>query len=323
MTNRASIEASRLSYRNTELGAPPNYNRSLYHILYQPHTSRLSEIISRAGFNRFVIAFDECSKLNFRNNWRRSSDMSLIALQRIIKAGDYFEAHGVSIWYLLLDTNPSIFGPMAPPVPPSPSDRLTRDLIPLPVWPYLEFNQMVPAMYSEGIRTTAQALSISHLKAYGRPVSGDISFYPHIASQILCFQYWSGLDNVDVLRAATHKLFCQSVSPRLKPFIPTDIDHVLAAFTVRVGLEIREGDASDSLAKDAVCSHMKILRGTVDSLVITTSPSEPILAIAAATSLNVSSEIYKAAIVTLVDRLVLRSLVLDRGIKGNYVVGSY
>ena len=60
---------------------------------------------------------------------------------------------------------------MAPPGPQSCSDRLTNDLIPLPVWPYLGFNQMVPARRSEGIKTAAQALTMEHLKVYGHPVS--------------------------------------------------------------------------------------------------------------------------------------------------------
>ena len=90
----------------------------------------------------------------------------------------------------------------------------------------------------------------------------------------------------------------------------------MAAFTVRIGLEIGDGDASQRLASDAVRSHMRILRGAIGSLVITTYPSEPILAIAAARSLNSSPADYKKAIGTLLDRLVLRGLVVDRGMQG-------
>jgi len=219
--NKSYIAASRLSSSKLDVNepeeAPANYHRTLYSILCQPSISRLSKILKGAGFNRFVIAFDECSNLNLATenrtaddvyNLRPKWDMSLIALQRIIKAGDGFTSGDVTFWYLLLDTNSSIFD-LAPAGPESPSDRLTHNLIPLPVWPYLGFNQMVPTRYTESIKTAAQVLSVKHLKAYGRPVSSDIPFYPHTLPRILCFQYWFGIDTPDVLRAATEKLFHQ------------------------------------------------------------------------------------------------------------------
>jgi hypothetical protein len=70
------------------------------------------------------------------------------------------------------------------------------------------------------------------------------------------------------------------------------------------------------LATEAVRSHMRILTGVTGSLVVTTSPSEPILAIASAAALNASYETYRAAIVTLLDKLVLKGLVLDRSLQG-------
>jgi hypothetical protein len=99
--------------------------------------------------------------------------MSLIGLQRIIKAGDGYDRHGVTIWYLqvLLDTNLSIFD-IAPVGPHAPSNRLTDEVRPLPIWPYIGFNQMVDPTHVEGIQTAADVLSLKHLKVYGRPVSG-------------------------------------------------------------------------------------------------------------------------------------------------------
>jgi hypothetical protein len=60
---------------------------------------------------------------------------------------------------------------------------------------------------------------------------------------------------------------------------------------------------------------MRILRGTHRQVVITVSPSEPMLAIAAADALNDTIKIYQEAIKTLVDQLILRGLVLDRGMQ--------
>ena len=322
--NRDQIKKSRLQSPKPNDDTPrisANYHRELYITLCKDHTNKLSEIITNAGYARFVIAFDECSLLNFPTtskyptggapSRRPSCDMSLIALRRIIKAGGYFDEH---IWYLLLDTTPSIFD-LAPSGPQSPSDRLTNDLTPLPVWPYLGFNQMVPAGHSEGIKTAAQALTMEHLKVYGRPVSCDIPFYPPIVPHMLYFQYWSLLENIDVLQAATQKLFYQP-SPALSVFNPANENHVLAAFSIRIGLEIGEGEESQRLAREAVRSHMRILRRAIGSLVITACPSEPTLAIAAATALNRSPQVYRTAIMTLVDRLVLRGVVLDRGLQG-------
>jgi hypothetical protein len=124
------------------------------------------------------------------------------------------------------------------------------------------------------------------------------------------FQYWSTLSNREVLSAAYEKLFFNMA------FDPRNQDHVFAALAVRIGLEIGEGEASARLATEAVRSHMRVLVGVTGGLVITASPSEPMLAIAAAEALNTSSETYKTAIETLLDKLILRGLVLDRGLQG-------
>jgi hypothetical protein len=93
-------------------------------------------------------------------------------------------------------------------------------------------------------------------------------------------------------------------------------NHVFAAFAVRVGLEINEGDAAGRLSVEAVRSHMRILKGVVGNLVLTTSPSEPILAIASALALNRSDEVYSEAVGTLLEKLLLKGLIQDRGLVG-------
>jgi hypothetical protein len=113
-----------------------------------------------------------------------------------------------------------------------------------------------------------------------------------------------------VLGAALEKLFFNA------DFRPYSEDHVFAALALRIGLELGEGEASTRLAMDAVRSHMRILIGVAGQLVITSSPSEPMLAIAAATALNTSPETYQTAIETLLDKPILRGLVLDRGLQG-------
>jgi hypothetical protein len=98
-------------------------------------------------------------------------------------------------------------------------------------------------------------------------------------------------------------------------FDPRAENHVFAAPAVRVGLEIGEGEASMWLAVEAVRNHMRILTGVAGPLLMTTSPSEPILAIAAAAALNSFSETYRQAMKTLLEKLIRRGLVLDRGLQ--------
>ena len=114
-----------------------------------------------------------------------------------------------------------------------------------------------------------------------------------------------------MLTTAYEKLFSRG------GFIPTNADHVFAAFAVRAGLEIGRGEGSERLAIQAMGSHMRILKSLVGSLAITVSPSEPMLALAAARALNGSEETYQRAIQTLLYELILKGLVLDRGLLGD------
>jgi hypothetical protein len=56
---------------------------------------------------------------------------------------------------------------------------------------------------------------------------------------------------------------------------------------------------------------MSILIRVSGRLVITSSPSEPMLATAAASALNWTNGTYEEALKTLVDELILRGLILD------------
>jgi hypothetical protein len=115
-----------------------------------------------------------------------------------------------------------------------------------------------------------------------------------------------------VLKAARGKLLFNT------GFDPKNVDQVFAVLAVRIGLEISNGDgeASSRLAKEAVRSHMRILVGVSGRIIITAAPSEPMLAVAAASILNDTPRGYKGAVETLLNELILRGLVLDRGLQG-------
>ena len=123
----------------------------------------------------FVFAFDECTQLGkfFPSEDRGPHvGMSLIALQCIIKSFDAFSVKDVIIWFLLLDTSSSIPN-LHPGGPDAPSVRFNEGYIPLPPWPYVGFNQLVPKGHSESFKIPSDALHLRHLKVYGRPVSND------------------------------------------------------------------------------------------------------------------------------------------------------
>lgn len=113
-----------------------------------------------------------------------------------------------------------------------------------------------------------------------------------------------------MLTAATAKLF------PLHQLNGENEHQVLAAFAARVSLELAETEASSRLAAEAVRSHMRILVEVSRHLLTTECPSEPVLAIAAAETLNKSHEIYTKAFKTLLDKLILQGLVIDRGLQG-------
>lgn len=100
--------------------------------------------------------------------------MSLVALQRIIKAYDDFVSE-VPVWVLFLDTNLSVVD-MSPLSKGTPSDRFGKGFRSLPAWPYVGFNQMAKkGVYVDEKKLPTDVHSMEHLKLYGRPVSSTPS----------------------------------------------------------------------------------------------------------------------------------------------------
>jgi len=139
---------------------------------------RFAGVLRELGQEYFVFAFDECTQLG--NPAKLSADripqvgMTLIALQRIIKSFDAYPAEDITLWFLLLDTTSSI-PDLLPQGPDAPSIRLTEGFIPLPPWPYVGFNQVVPKDHIVRIQKPSDALHLGHVKVYGRPVSDNPS----------------------------------------------------------------------------------------------------------------------------------------------------
>jgi hypothetical protein len=157
-----------------------DWHSQLFECFCSKYMEELAMILKKRQSKYFVFAFDECSQLGLLHkppsdkqpSWHPQWGVSLVELERIIKAGDRFNPHNIIFWFLFLDTSPSLFT-LLPHVPNTPSFRLTKNPVPLPPWVYLGFNQMVGANHSEGIQKPIDALGMDHLKAYGRPVSND------------------------------------------------------------------------------------------------------------------------------------------------------
>lgn len=129
---------------------------------------RLAELVHNAGHNRVFIALDECRGLGASppRSEGPSRNMSLIALQRIIKAAETLDGP-VRFWFLLLDTNSSIVE-LHPSGPDAPSWRLAEDHQPLPPFCYFPFNQHSDQMKRD---LPSDALNVEYLRCIGRPVS--------------------------------------------------------------------------------------------------------------------------------------------------------
>ncbi|KZT07516.1 uncharacterized protein LAESUDRAFT_113991 [Laetiporus sulphureus 93-53] len=279
----------------------PVWHRHVYGQLCQAAADRLREVLrKRLGprFKYFIVAIDECTQLgstlmkyNDSNVHRGSAEsMSATAMQNIMKAADMFHKE---FWYLLLDTNSAIFD-LVPPTGNLPhSFRLDGKPHPLPPWGYFGFDQMVKGdIEQNGVPTLMQALTLNRIKMYGRP-------------------YWSTLPEDSLIPQARRKLLSSD------RFDPQEELSVLALYSARVLVEIAEGPPSCRLAINSVRSHMRLFVSIVDrNTVETCSPSEPILALAAAHTLNVFRKSYVEAIQTFINKLVLQGVVRDRSATG-------
>ncbi|KZT00635.1 uncharacterized protein LAESUDRAFT_732138 [Laetiporus sulphureus 93-53] len=292
------------------------WHQHLFRILAKPAFDKLADSVQRLGYQRFLLSLDECTELNDPALLRGPKGprgpqrkMSLIALQRIIKAADEFSfPHGIQFWYMLLDTNSSVYE-LASSGPDASSFRLTSALKPLPVFCYVDFDQMRYENKQDDKRggkrggkqddqqdgkiiNAEDALLISFLATLGRP-------------------YWYSLRNTpEVVRAAIKKLIYNDA------FDPANPDHVFAIFANRIVLELSNTSHSSRIAINAVRSHMRLLTDVHDAFIITEAPSEPMLAVAAAQILNENSQNYAKALDTLMRRLIIDGVVTDRGRQG-------
>lgn len=101
---------------------------------------------------------------------------------------------------------------------------------------------------------------------------------------------------------------------------PDDVNHILALYSQRTCLELGVIDASSILPVEAVRSHARYLVTIAGkNLVITKCPSEPLLAIAAASVLETDGY-YSKTLRRLIRELLLKDLLVEKGRKGEQCV---
>ncbi|KAG6839356.1 hypothetical protein C0991_003372, partial [Blastosporella zonata] len=275
---------------------------SIYTTLMKEPAKKLVELCGNAPF---IIAIDECVELNLgRISMEPQEDISLPALHRMVKACDEY-----NIWYIFMDTNSGVQYVLPRTGELASSFRLVKAFSPLPAFPYFAFDVM--ADKAQKPSTPHGALDLAYLKHFGRPVSVFILHTWRVLTKEIV-QYWSTLPDHDVLRAAKLKLI------GAENFDVRATSQVFAILSSRLLLELGITEAANRLAMTAVGRHMRILTGvtSAEEIMNTCAPSEPMLAIAAASLLVASPSSYKAAINLLVKELILKGLVLERGRQG-------
>jgi hypothetical protein len=171
---------------SSPVDSAPVWHKRLFKLLCHPSFEKLSLILKKLHVKCFVLAIDECSELDSTQTYRAPPwSMSLIALQRIIKAYDDFISE-VPVWFLLLDTDSPVID-MSPFGKDAPSDRFEQGYRSLPAWPYVGFNQMAKKdVFVDKKKLPTEVHSMQHLKLYGRPVSSTpLLFQFHLIDCLL------------------------------------------------------------------------------------------------------------------------------------------
>jgi hypothetical protein len=148
--------------------------------LYRHFCLKAAESLAKAlqslKHDKFIIAFDECTNIKPRVTTDKlvagtdpkflspAHGISLLALQRMIKAQDSFPIRGFNYWFLFRDTSSTIAEFFHSRNKVSSARHATHTN--LPPWPYLGFDMMVESPAA----TPRSALSYNRLKDYGRPV---------------------------------------------------------------------------------------------------------------------------------------------------------
>ncbi|KAJ7212139.1 hypothetical protein GGX14DRAFT_564621 [Mycena pura] len=222
----------------------------------------------------FVFCVDECTSIG-----HLCPEGQVSPLLRVMECLSNY-----NIWFVLASTSSRIVS-MVPSLEVTSSQRLAY-MHSLPPWFYMPFDPFLEARGSPN--TLTEALRIQQFCYFGRPL-------------------WTLYKEYHLLQAAKMKLFC-GVS-----FDPEFDAHIFALFTQRICLELSPTQASQLIEVKAVEKHLRMATGIHAGRLITSCPSEPILALAAANAVKETS-VLKKATEKLIDLVSKHHM--DRGFEG-------
>ncbi|KAJ7047243.1 hypothetical protein C8F04DRAFT_1058215 [Mycena alexandri] len=191
-----------------------------------------------------------------------------------------------ALWFILASTSSKITS-IVPSMDVKASQRFPNQMS-LPPWFYLPFDPYLTTR--RPVDTVAQSLELNELKQFGRPL-------------------WRIYADQEVLGIARTKLMGRSVSSP-----PLSESEIFAVFSQRICLRLHPSPSSQLIELTAVESHLRLATGIHAGMLITSCPSEPVLALAAATTVNSTPAMRQHATQALVS-LVAKYRV-DRGLEG-------
>ncbi|KAJ6575350.1 hypothetical protein B0H19DRAFT_1128255 [Mycena capillaripes] len=228
----------------------------------------------------FVLFIDDCTAIRHLH-----PDGQVSPLIQVMECLSAF-----NIWFLLASTSTKIIS-MVPSTNVEASQRFInqRSLFP---WFFLPFDPFLQERQPLG--NIADSLLIRELQYFGRPL-------------------WQAYNPEDVVSLAGIKLL-KNDSTSLSGFHLFTDQHTFALYTQRICLELNPSPSSQSIEVAAMESHLRLARGIHAEKLITSCPSEPILALAAAVNINESSASRRKATQALVN--LVSKFRVDRGAEG-------
>ncbi|KAJ7654731.1 hypothetical protein B0H17DRAFT_385332 [Mycena rosella] len=192
----------------------------------------------------------------------------------------------VDLWFVLVSTSSKIIS-ILPSMDVKASQRFANQMS-LPPWFFLPFDTMLQD--HAPLASLGENLAVKELQFYGRPL-------------------WIAYDTEDVLSVAGTKLLNATGLVFSNHCLLEE--HTFAVYGHRI---LSPSEVSQVVEVTAVGSHMRLAKGIHAGMLITSCPSEPILALAAAILINKTPEQRKKATQSLV-ALVTKYRV-DRGLEG-------
>ncbi|KAJ7785868.1 hypothetical protein B0H16DRAFT_1488315 [Mycena metata] len=191
------------------------------------------------------------------------------------------------IWFILASTSSKIMS-IVPSMDVKASQRFLNHFS-LPPWfflPFEPFGARPPTTTMVG-----RCLQLDEIKMHGRPL-------------------WQVYTDEEIIAIASTKLLGRPVPPAM----PLRENEIFALYSQRICLRLQPSQSSHLIELTAVESHLRLATGIHAGMLMTSCPSEPILALAAAATINHTDTLERHATQALVS--LVAKYCVDRGLEG-------